>query len=126
MMGMHLPLQPVQWPPVDIDGCSYALRPEKIREEVKRGVQVILTSNPRNPTGHMVKGETLKEIMDICRGRCTLIMDEFYSAYNYTGECDGTRISCSDYVEDVDVDDGGLFLAQLMCSTMLITASAHS
>jgi len=64
----------------------------------------------------MVKGETLKEIMDICRGRCTLIMDEFYSAYNYTGECDGTRISCSDYVEDVDIDDGRFFRPVTMLS----------
>lgn len=86
----------------------YELRPEKIRDEVKRGVQVILTSNPRNPTGHTVKGAQLGEIMDICRGRCTLIMDEFYSGYNYSDNCDGTTISCSSFVQDVDVDDGEL------------------
>ncbi|KAI5859202.1 putative aminotransferase, classes I and II [Tricharina praecox] len=103
MLGLFKNFAAVPIPLDENDG--YALRPEKIREEVKRGVQVILTSNPRNPTGHMVKGETLKEIMDICRGRCTLIMDEFYSAYNYTGACDGTRISCADFVEDVDIDD---------------------
>jgi aspartate/methionine/tyrosine aminotransferase len=85
---------------------SYELKPEKIKEEVKRGVQVILTSNPRNPTGHAVKGDKLKEIMGICRARCTLVMDEFYSGYNYTSDCDGTRISCAEYVENVDVDDG--------------------
>lgn len=73
---------------------------------MKRGVQVILTSNPRNPTGRTVRDKQLKEIMDICRGRCTLIMDEFYSGYNYTGDCDGTTVSCANFVEDVDVDDG--------------------
>lgn len=86
--------------------CSYQLRPEQIHADLKRGVQVILTSNPRNPTGHTIKGEALKEIMDICRGRCTLIMDEFYSGYNYSDNCDGSTISCAGLVEDVDVDDG--------------------
>ena len=87
---------------------SYRLHPEKIKEELKRGVQVILTSNPRNPTGHTVRGDELKEIMDICRGRATLIMDEFYSGYNYTGNCDGTTISCSSFIKDVNDDDGKL------------------
>jgi aspartate/methionine/tyrosine aminotransferase len=67
---------------------------------------VILTSNPRNPTGHTVKDEALKELMDVCRGRSTLIMDEFYAGYNYTSDCDGTSVSCARYVEDVNNDDG--------------------
>lgn len=60
---------------------SYVIHPDKVRDEVKRGVSVILTSNPRNPTGQVLKGEPLKEILDICREKCTLIMDEFYSGY---------------------------------------------
>lgn len=60
---------------------SYMVHPDKIRDEVKRGVSVILTSNPRNPTGQVLKGEPLKEILDICREKCTLVMDEFYSGY---------------------------------------------
>ena len=44
--------------------------------------------------------------MDICRGRCTLIMDEFYSGYNYSDGCDGTTVSCSSFVKDVNADDG--------------------
>ncbi|KAI5802024.1 pyridoxal phosphate-dependent transferase [Pyronema domesticum] len=84
---------------------GYELHPEKIKEEIKRGVQVILTSNPRNPTGHTVKDEALKELMDVCRGRSTLIMDEFYAGYNYTSDCDGTSVSCARYVEDVNNDD---------------------
>lgn len=42
---------------------------------------MILTSNPRNPTGRVVKGKELKNIQDICRSRATLIMDEI-SHYN--------------------------------------------
>jgi len=68
-------------------------------------VQVILTSNPRNPTGHTIEGDQLKEVMDICRGRATLIMDEFYSGYNYTSNCDGSTISSAEFVDDVNEDD---------------------
>lgn len=47
----------------------------------------------------------LAEIQDICRGRATLVMDEFYGGYNYTSNCDGTTISAAENVEDVDEDD---------------------
>lgn len=56
---------------------------------------MILTSNPRNPTGKVVKGEDLASIQDLCRGRATLVSDEFYSGYNYTSDCDGTTISAA-------------------------------
>lgn len=69
------------------------------------GTSVILTSNPRNPTGRVVLGDELAKIQDICRERATLIMDEFYGGYNYTTDCDGSVISAADNVEDVDVDD---------------------
>ena len=83
----------------------YHIHPEKILEEVARGTSVILTSNPRNPTGQMVKNPELKEIQDICRDRATLIMDEFYGGYNYTSDCDGQTVSAADNIEDVDDDD---------------------
>lgn len=79
MLGLFKNFAAIPSPLDESDG--YRIHPEKIREEVKRGVSVILTSNPRNPTGHMLKGEELKEVLDICRERCTLIMDEFYSGY---------------------------------------------
>lgn len=66
---------------------------------------MILTSNPRNPTGQVVKNPELAEIQDICRDRATLIMDEFYGGYNYTSDCDGTTVSAADNIEDVDEDD---------------------
>ena len=64
-------------------------------EEIHRGTGVILTSNPRNPTGRVVANPELAEIQDICRDRATLISDEFYSGYNYTSDCDGTTISAA-------------------------------
>lgn len=69
--------------PLD-EADSYMIHPDKIRDEVKRGVSVILTSNPRNPTGRVLKGEPLKAVLDICREKCTLVMDEFYSGYAIT------------------------------------------
>ena len=84
---------------------GYHIHADKIAEEISRGTSVILTSNPRNPTGQVVKNPQLAEIQDLCRDRATLIMDEFYGGYNYTSNCDGTTVSAAENVEDVDEDD---------------------
>lgn len=84
---------------------GYHIHPQKISEEISRGTSVILTSNPRNPTGHVVANPELAEIQDLCRDRATLIMDEFYGGYNYTSNCDGSVVSAADNVQDVDEDD---------------------
>lgn len=84
---------------------GYHMHPDKIAEEIARGTSVILTSNPRNPTGQVLVNPELAQIQDICRDRATLIMDEFYGGYNYTTDCDGTVISAADNIEDVDEDD---------------------
>ncbi|KAJ5544953.1 Pyridoxal phosphate-dependent transferase major region subdomain 2 [Penicillium sp. DV-2018c] len=83
----------------------YRIHPDKVAEEIARGTQVLLTSNPRNPTGHFVPKDELAEIQDLCRDRATLILDEFYGGYNYTTDCDGTTISGAANVIDVDKDD---------------------
>jgi len=90
-------------PLAESDG--YHIHPDKIAEEIARGTSVILTSNPRNPTGKVVKNPELAEIQDICRDRATLVMDEFYGGYNYTSDCDGTTVSAADNIDDVDEDD---------------------
>ncbi len=84
---------------------SYHIHADKIAEEIGRGTSVILTSNPRNPTGQVVANPELSDIQDICRGHATLIMDEFYGGYNYTSNCDGEVISSASNVKDVNVDD---------------------
>jgi aspartate/methionine/tyrosine aminotransferase len=90
-------------PLAEADG--YHIHPDKIADEIARGTSVILTSNPRNPTGRVVKNPELAEIQDICRNKATLVMDEFYGGYNYTSNCDGTTISAAENVVDVDEDD---------------------
>jgi len=104
------------------------MHPDKIAEEIARGesteagacctvvniplgTSVILTSNPRNPTGQVLTNPELSKIQDICRDRATLIMDEFYSGYNYTSDCDGSVVSSADNIEDVDEDGKTLFPA---------------
>ena len=103
MLGLFKNFAAIPSPLSEEDG--YHIHPAKISEEIARGTQVILTSNPRNPTGHVVRNPELAEIQDMCRDRATLIMDEFYGGYNYTSNCDGTVVSAAENVHDVDEDD---------------------
>ena len=84
---------------------GYHIHADKIAEELARGTSVILTSNPRNPTGHALEATELSLIQDICRDRATLIFDEFYAGYDYRHGCDGTTMSAASNVIDVNQDD---------------------
>lgn len=84
---------------------AYHIHADKIAEELARGTSVILTSNPRNPTGHQLHPKELAAIQDICRDRATLIFDEFYTGYSYSSNCDGSTISAASNVIDVNSDD---------------------
>jgi aspartate/methionine/tyrosine aminotransferase len=67
----------------------------------------LLISNPCNPTGTVFAGEELRGWVDVARRRsCTLLMDEFYSHYHYTGsgEAASGPVSSASYVEDVNRD----------------------
>src|SRR5260370_34301976 len=41
-----------------------------------QGLQVIVASNPRNPTGQVVMGEDLKALINVCKPHTMLILDE--------------------------------------------------
>ncbi|SLM35951.1 aminotransferase [Lasallia pustulata] len=103
MLSLFRNFAAIPSPLSEADG--YTIHPDKIAEEISRGVSVILTSNPRNPTGQVVANPELSEIQDICRDRATLIMDEFYGGYNYTSSCDGSVVSAADNIDDVNADD---------------------
>jgi aspartate/methionine/tyrosine aminotransferase len=102
MLQLYGQFSPIPIPLAEED--HYQIHPDKIAEEIARGTSVILTSNPRNPTGHVVANPELARIQDICRDRATLILDEFYGGYNYTTGCDGTTLSGAENVVDVDKD----------------------
>ncbi|MFN2134925.1 MAG: pyridoxal phosphate-dependent aminotransferase [Candidatus Promineifilaceae bacterium] len=77
------------------------------REILGRGLKALLASNPCNPTGQLVEGEELQRWVQLARRyHCSLILDEFYSHYIYTGRPDeGPKlVSAARYVEDVNDD----------------------
>lgn len=70
-------------------------------------VNCFVFSNPCNPTGEVIQGETLKRYVEIARTEnCLLGCDEFYSHFIYND--DGTPaqgpVSALEFVEDVDKD----------------------
>ncbi len=75
-----------------------------IRKELARGVTALLTSNPRNPTGQCLTADELEQLHNMCRNDCLLIMDEFYSRYNYNNKCNGESLSSASHVKDVNRD----------------------
>ncbi|KAG0177874.1 hypothetical protein DFQ29_004242 [Apophysomyces sp. BC1021] len=86
----------------------YHIAPDMIRKEIAgQGIGVIVASNPRNPTGQVIEGDELRELLDIARERhTTLVMDEFYSAYIYSRDPsqEGRTVSITEFVEDVNKD----------------------
>lgn len=94
--------------PILLDGAKgYAFDSEDLRREIQgRGLSVLLASNPCNPTGKHVRGDELSGWVSVARQfDCTLLLDEFYSHYVWTGEGDALPVeSAARYVEDVDKD----------------------
>ncbi|KAG7092822.1 hypothetical protein E1B28_009137 [Marasmius oreades] len=86
---------------------KYRLDLEQVRRDVMtQGLAVILCSNPRNPTGQVMKGNDLRELVHLTREGTTVILDEFYSWYIYPeNEKDfGKSISSAEYIDDVNED----------------------
>lgn len=91
--------------PVPLDEAdNYDIHLNTIALELKRGVSALLTSNPRNPTGKCMTRRQLQRLHDLCRQKCLLIMDEFYSHYYYDDNCSGSSISSAEYIQDVNSD----------------------
>lgn len=78
------------------------------REILGRGLKALLVSNPCNPTGQLFEGERLRRWVQMARDfKCSLILDEFYSHYIYTGPANAhppTMVSAAAYVQDVNED----------------------
>jgi aspartate/methionine/tyrosine aminotransferase len=96
---------------------GYSFSVEELRREILgRGLGALLFSNPTNPTGKVVAGESLGAWVATARRLdCALIIDEFYSHYIWTDDAaaggDGARdageppiVSAAEFVEDVDRD----------------------
>lgn len=80
------------------------------REILGRGLSTLLLSNPANPTGFTLEGDALASWVATARELgCSLILDEFYSHYVYSGETPAPgspvrTVSAARYVEEVDRD----------------------
>ncbi|KAK6203014.1 pyridoxal phosphate-dependent transferase [Scheffersomyces amazonensis] len=102
MLSLFKNFSPIPVPLSESD--NYEVHLDMIKNELIRGVSALLTSNPRNPTGRCMNPAQLKQLHDLCREKCLLIMDEFYSHYYYDDNCTGSSISSAEYVEDVNHD----------------------
>lgn len=91
--------------PVPLDEAdNYEMHLNTIALELKRGVSAFLTSNPRNPTGKCMTRSQLQRLHTMCKEKCLLIMDEFYSHYYYDEGCTGSSISSAEFIDDVNKD----------------------
>jgi aspartate/methionine/tyrosine aminotransferase len=83
---------------------GYEFTRQELEDEILgRGLSAILASNPCNPTGRVVEGDTLAGWVETARNlSCALLLDEFYSHYVWTGT--QSIVSAAQYVEDVDED----------------------
>jgi N-succinyldiaminopimelate aminotransferase len=81
------------------------------REITGRGLSALLLSNPCNPTGKVIQGDELERWVGVARKLgCSLLIDEFYSHYIWTGAESGPGlVSAARYVSDVDTDPVVLF-----------------
>src|SRR2546426_8639936 len=95
--------------PILLDGeAGYRIAPATLKKEILgRGLSALLASNPCNPTGQLIEGEDLRRWCELAREcQCSLILDEFYSHYIYTGGPNGPAkmVSAAALVEDVETD----------------------
>lgn len=88
---------------------GYEFGVDELRREITgRGLSALLLSNPGNPHGRVVQGAELAAWVATARElQCSLLIDEFYSQYVWSG--DGGAVSAARYVEDVDTDPVVLF-----------------
>jgi aspartate/methionine/tyrosine aminotransferase len=94
--------------PILLEGeRGYAFSPDDLRKEIQgRGLSALLLSNPCNPTGKLIQGDELSRWVRTARElECSLLIDEFYSHYVWTGPPGRLPIeSAARYVEDVNRD----------------------
>src|SRR2546423_3083793 len=93
--------------PILLDADSnYRITPGALKKEILgRGLSALLASNPCNPTGQLVEGGELSEWCQLAREcQCSLILDEFYSHYIFTGSDKGPpkMVSAAGFVDDVE------------------------
>lgn len=88
---------------------GYRFTADDLRDEILgRGLGAVLLSNPSNPTGRSVAGDELGRWVKTARELdCAMLVDEFYSHYQWSEE--RPMESAARYVDDVNVDPVVIF-----------------
>ncbi|ORY89432.1 aminotransferase [Leucosporidium creatinivorum] len=88
---------------------NYHMNITKLRSQIhEQGLSVVVASNPRNPTGRVVAGQDLQDLVKIAEeDGTTVVLDEFYSMYLYDSEArggkpEGSSVSAAEFIEDVE------------------------
>ncbi|MBI3818309.1 MAG: pyridoxal phosphate-dependent aminotransferase [Planctomycetes bacterium] len=107
MFNLHMTrLNPIPVRTREQDGFS--LTPERFESEVvEKGLSAFVISNPCNPTGNVIAGGALRQMIEIARRRAvTLVLDEFYSHFIYTkdGKAGDGPVSGAPFVENPERD----------------------
>ena len=97
--------------PVPVETAAangFQIKPSDLDEVIDaERLDAFLLSNPRNPTGTLVAGESLKAYVETARRTgCWLLLDEFYSHFVFEddGSASSGAVSAASFVEDVDQD----------------------
>ncbi len=101
MLSAFKSLVPI--PTVLSEENKYHLGNEDLRKEIRgRGLSAMIMSNPRNPTGTLIQGEELQQLVDTSKELgCTILLDEFYSWYMQDGPL-GRANSAAEYIDDIN------------------------
>ena len=77
---------------------------KKLKQTIKQeNMKALLLSNPSNPTGNVIKGDNLKELVEMAKKeKFYLIIDEFYFNFIYSDKF--KLVSSSEFIEDVEND----------------------
>lgn len=107
MFALHLGrIDPIGVRTREADG--FALRPADFADAIsEHGLRAFVISNPCNPTGVVLAGDDLRELIDIAKKHdVSLILDEFYSHFIYTpdGKPGAGPVSGAAFIEDPDHD----------------------
>lgn len=107
MLGLHLGrVNPIPLRTREADG--FRVTPKLFAQTVEdHGLGAFLLSNPCNPTGQVVSGAELEELVQIAREkRVTLLLDEFYSHFIYTkaGRPGAGPVSAAEFIVDPEKD----------------------
>lgn len=83
---------------------GFVMQPDELETSITESrLSSVLISNPCNPTGAVMRGETLRGWVELARRKgTTLLMDEFYSHFTYDDT--DSPVSAAEFVEDIESD----------------------